>query len=240
MAAFADSGIPKSRFNTQSQYHYRSIDDLMNRLGSLLVRYGLCILPQVLRRECEDRRGESGALLVSVRLLVRFDVVSARDGTRCTIKAWGEALDDSDKGTAKAVSAAYKSAMLQLFCVPVSSDDADATTPRLRQKTHTTEPDQGWPAWAADIIDMIGVCETSEALERVRTRQARLLAALRSERPELYGQIGEAFSSRTQALVARNVNKPAAAAPMAAPASSRKPRRRSQEVAESALEPADG
>jgi len=199
-AAFANAGIAKSRFNDQGDYHYRSIDDLLGRLGSLLARHGLCVLPRVLRREAEDRRGEAGALLVNVRLLVAFDIVSARDASSCTVNAWGEALDDSDKGSAKAMSAAYKHALLQLFCVPVAGDDADATTPRHKHRAHSPEPDQGWPAWAADIIDMIGICESAEALERVRTGQVGLLAALRSERPELYGQVGEAFTSRTQAL----------------------------------------
>lgn len=237
-AAFAGAGIAKSRFNMAGQYHYRSIDDLMNRLGSLLAKHGLCVLPQVLRREAEDRRGEAGALLVSVRLLARFEIVSARDGSRCAVRAWGEALDDSDKGTAKAMSAAYKYALLQLFCVPVASDDAYASTLRLKQKTHSPQPDQGWHAWAADIIDMIGICETREALDRVRTRQAGLLEALRSERPELYGQVGEAFSSRTQAVQCRSAECPASATGKAPRSSQGKRGRKTSAPVVS--EPADG
>ena len=38
---------------------------------------------------------------------------------------FGEAMDSGDKATNKALSAAYKYAALQVFCVPVDADDAD-------------------------------------------------------------------------------------------------------------------
>lgn len=201
--AFARAGIPKTHTNAQDHYQYRSIDDLLNRLGPLLGAGGLCILPRVLRREAEDREGERGALLVSVRLLVAFDLVSCRDGSRCTVKAWGEALDPGDKGTAKAMSAAYKGAMLQLFCVPTGVEDADSASHQLSPQARHREPDQGWGAWADEIVSMIRLCESVDALERVRTRQAGLLEALRSERPDRYARIGQTFSCRAQELAQR-------------------------------------
>lgn len=200
--AFSVSGIAKRHTNAIEQYQYRSIDDLLNRLGPLLARSGLCVLPRVLRREAEDRAGEAGALLVSVRLLVAFDLVSARDGSRHVIRAWGEALDQGDKGTAKAMSAAFKGAMLQLFCIPVRSADADLSSFRLRAHS-TPEPVEGWSSWADCICNMIGVCETSEALGRVRSRQSSLLSALSREKPALYAKIGERFSARLNMLEAR-------------------------------------
>lgn len=148
----------------------------------------------------QDRSGEADTLLVNVSLKVAFDLVSCRDGSKYTIQSWGEALDASDKGTAKAMSAAYKVAMLQTFCVSVMGEDADGTTHRLKAKVREPEPVGGWSAWAEGIADMIAVCETAEALDRVRTRQAALLEALRCERADLYAAISRAFSSRAQQL----------------------------------------
>lgn len=201
--AFAKSGIPKLHMNPIEQYQYRSIDDVLNRLGPLLARAGLCVLPRVILREAEDRAGDAGALLVSVRLLVAFDLVSARDGSRHVIQAWGEALDQGDKGTAKAMSAAFKGAMLQLFCIPVSSVDADGSSFRLKAHS-TSEPVEGWSCWADGICEMIGVCESREALDRVRERQAGFLAALSRAKPELYKIVGERFSARLNMLDARS------------------------------------
>lgn len=199
-ASFARAGIAKAHTNLIDQYQYRSIDDLLNRLSPLLARHRLCILPRVLARECEPVAGERDERLASVRLLVAFDLVSSRDGTCHTVQSWGEALDAGDKGTAKAMSAAYKSAMLEVFCVPVASDDADASSHRLKTPARETEPVQGWPAWTDDILDMIGVCESLDALDRVRTRQRSLLAALKRERPQLYDRIGGGFAERSQQL----------------------------------------
>jgi hypothetical protein len=196
-AAFARAGISKTHANVQDQYQYRSIDDVLNRLAPLLAKHGLCVLPRVLRREAEDRRGEGDTLLISVRLLIAFDLVSCRDGSRYTVKAWGEALDSGDKGTAKAMSSAYKSAMLQLFCVPAAGDDADGAGHRLKTRVREREPVQGWSTWTEDILDMIGVCQSMDALDRVRTRQAALLEALRCD---LYATIGQGFSSRAEEL----------------------------------------
>ncbi len=199
-AEFAKTGIAKHHINLVEQYRYRSIDDVMNRLGPLLARHKLCVLPRVLKRQCEDREGELGMLLVNVRLLMAFDLVSARDGSRHTIKTWGEALDADDKGTAKAMSSAFKYAMLEVFCIPVSSEDADARSPRMLKPQTVPEPPQGWQAWAKDIMDMIDSCESKEALDRVRTKQSGLLGALRREQPKLYQAIGERFTERLGGL----------------------------------------
>lgn len=199
-AEFAKAGIAKSHINLIDQYQYRSIDDVMNRLGPLLAKHRLCVLPRVLRRECSDREGELGLLLVNVRLLVAFDLVSARDGSCHTVKAWGEALDAGDKGTAKAMSSAFKYAMLEVFCVPVIAEDADSSSPKLAKPEPVFEPPQGWQAWAEDIREMINACESREALDRVRTRHAKLLGAIRREQRETYDAVGERFQRRLAEL----------------------------------------
>ena len=200
-AAMAVEGIPKAHMNLQDQYPYRSIDDVLGRLAPLLARHRLCVLPRILKREGADRLGDNQSVVTSVHVLIAYDLVSSRDGSRHTIKASGEALDSSDKATAKAMSAAYKSAMLQTFCVPVTGgDDADAKSPKLRKHVIGKEPVQGWQAWSEDIVEMIGCCETAEALDRLRSRQAALLTAISRERADLYARLGAAFVKRVQQL----------------------------------------
>ena len=55
-AEFARDGIPKAHINVRDQYQYRSIDDVLNRLGPLLARHRLCILPRVLERTASEQR----------------------------------------------------------------------------------------------------------------------------------------------------------------------------------------
>jgi len=214
-AAFAKDGIAKVHTNIRDQYQYRSIDDVLNRLGPLLAKHRLCILPRVLKHRTTQCVGEQDVLLVSVRLLAAFDLVSARDGSCHTVQGWGEALDAGDKGTAKAMSSAYKSAMLETFCIPVASDDADTSSHRLKRPARAIEPAEGWPNWCDGICDMIGLCESVDALDRVRTRHGALLAALKRERPELYARIGEAFTKRSEELAAPKAALQAKAKPAA-------------------------
>jgi hypothetical protein len=141
-------------------------------------------------------------LLLNVSLKVAFDLVSVEDGSSHSIKAYGEALDAGDKATSKAMTAAYKYALLQTFCIPISgSEDADADSHKLRRMSHAPEPVQGWDQWLADISDMLRICETVEAVERVQNSNRHLLQALRMERPELYSEAGKVLAERRIELV---------------------------------------
>ena len=121
-------GITKDRTNSQgSGYKFRGIDDVYNAISPLLAKHGLCILPRVLTRECVERSSKAGAALFYVTVEVEFDFVSAEDGSKHTVKTFGEAMDSGDKATNKAMSAAYKYAAFQAFSIPTESDnDADA------------------------------------------------------------------------------------------------------------------
>ncbi len=135
-ADIATQGISKSRKNQQQGYSFRGIDDVYNVLAPILARHGLVILPRVLSRECVERQTAKGSALFYVTVEVEFDFVSANDGSKHTVKTFGEAMDSADKATNKAMSAAYKYAAMQAFCIPTEGDnDADATThdvaPRL-------------------------------------------------------------------------------------------------------------
>lgn len=127
--ALSAQGIAKGKKNAQQGYRFRGIDDVYNALSDKLAEAGLCILPRVLSRECTERTTARGGVLFYVTVEVEFDFVAAEDGSKHTIKTFGEAMDSADKATNKAMSAAYKYACMQAFCIPTEGDnDADATT----------------------------------------------------------------------------------------------------------------
>ena len=152
-------GITKDRTNTQgSGYKFRGIDDVYNAIAPLLAKHGLCILPRVLTRECVERLSKNGGALFYVTVEVEFDFVSAEDGSKHTIKTFGEAMDSGDKATNKAMSAAYKYAAFQAFSIPTESDnDEDASTHDVQPKL----TESGLKAHLADIAD----CKTSDELK---------------------------------------------------------------------------
>ena len=136
-AELAKIGITKSRTNQQgATYKFRGIDDIFNTVSPLLAEHGLCILPRVLARQCVERITSKGSAIFYVTVEVEFDFVCAEDGSKHTVKTFGEAMDMSDKATNKAMSAAYKYAALQAFAIPTEGDnDADAHTPEVAART---------------------------------------------------------------------------------------------------------
>lgn len=128
-ADLARTGISKAQKNDQQGYKFRGIDDVLNALAPMLATHGLVILPRVVSRSQTERTTPRGGVLFYTIVEVEFDFVSSHDGTRHTIKVFGEAMDSGDKSTNKAMSAAYKYAAFQTFCIPTEGDnDADKTT----------------------------------------------------------------------------------------------------------------
>lgn len=143
----AAEGIAKDRNNQQQGYKFRGIDDVYNALAPVLAKHGLCILPRILSREVTERQTKNGNALFYVIVEAEFDFVSAKDGSKHTVKTYGEAMDSADKATNKAMSAAYKYAAFQSFCIPTEGDnDADGTT-------HDVKPRSSQPPPAAPPAD---------------------------------------------------------------------------------------
>jgi hypothetical protein len=119
--ALAKSGISKDR---QAQtYKFRGIDDVYNAISPLLGEHGLCILPRMIRRDCQERLTAKGSAIFYVIVEAEFDFVAAEDGSCHVVRTFGEAMDMSDKATNKAMSAAYKYAAMQAFAIPTEGDN---------------------------------------------------------------------------------------------------------------------
>lgn len=154
--AIAKEGIAKNKKNTQQGFMFRGIDDVYNALAPILSEFGLVVLPRVLKRIETERETKSGGALFNVVVEVEFDFVAAEDGSRHVVKTFGEAMDSADKATNKAMSAAYKYAAMQAFCIPTSGDnDADATSYEVAPKRQTpaSQPParRGLPARQAPV-----------------------------------------------------------------------------------------
>jgi hypothetical protein len=154
--AIAKEGIAKNKKNTQQGFMFRGIDDVYNALAPILSEFGLVVLPRVLQRIETERETKSGGALFNVVVEVEFDFVAAEDGSRHVVKTFGEAMDSADKATNKAMSAAYKYAAMQAFCIPTSGDnEADATSyevaPKRQAPANQPPVRRGLPARQAPV-----------------------------------------------------------------------------------------
>ncbi len=132
-AELAKEGIGKDRKNDQQGYKFRGIDDVYNAIAPIMSKHGLCVIPRYSDRQCIERVNRSGGALFNVVVRAEYDFVCAEDGSRHTAQTFGEAMDSADKATNKAMSAAFKYALMQTFTIPTEGDnDADAHTPEVR------------------------------------------------------------------------------------------------------------
>ena len=134
-------GVSKDRKNQQQGYSYRGIDDMYNALNPLLAKHGISVVPVAsnVQRETIQRQNKQGDTTTwfSVSLLLTVSLF-ASDGSHVEIQVPGEGLDNSDKATNKALSAAMKYGLMMAFCVPTEEmKDADGETVAT---AHPAEP----------------------------------------------------------------------------------------------------
>lgn len=151
MGDLAKTGISKDQTNSFDKYKFRGIDDVYNALAPLLAKHGLVILPRVLERLSEERVSQKGGAVFYVTVKAEFDMVAAEDGSKHTVCAYGEAMDRGDKGTNKAMTAAYKYAMFEAFCIPTEgSDDADSESHEVRPALKVSPTSGVWESMSEE------------------------------------------------------------------------------------------
>jgi hypothetical protein len=144
-------GIAKDRLNQAQGYKYRGIEDVLNAIGPVIGKHALVILPNVTSREVTERATRDGkGTLLHVVIWVEFTFICLADGSTHLIRVPGEGLDNSDKGTSKALSMSYKNATLLAFAIPVEGTaDADAGSPELGAAAAAPK---GFESWFDKIV----------------------------------------------------------------------------------------
>ena len=131
--------------NGNRMYNFRGIDDVYNALNPVMAELGLFVAPKIIDQRREERKTASGGLLLYTILTVEYTMY-APDGSNITMTVVGEAMDSGDKSTNKAMSAALKYAMFQLFMIPTEelkdpdADVYDDVLPKAAQMPKFTPP----------------------------------------------------------------------------------------------------
>lgn len=142
----ADVGaIGKNSRNTQQNFVFRGIDDVMNAVNGALCKHGVFYAPEVLNAEYFNYTTKNGTGMRSATLDVAYTFYGpAGDSVQTVFK--GEASDSGDKATNKALAAALKYCLLHTFCIPTEEqarDDADRHSPEVSDGV--SAPQSGGP-----------------------------------------------------------------------------------------------
>lgn len=105
-------------------YKFRGIDAVINAVGPQFRAAGVFVVPDVLKYDYQTTKSNAGNEMASVRLTVSYQFFGPRGDSLSAIVV-GEAFDSGDKATAKAMSVALRTCLLQVLALPTDEPDPD-------------------------------------------------------------------------------------------------------------------
>lgn len=131
--------VGKNSRNEKQKYMYRGVDDVMNALNPAFIKHKLFMVPEVVSQKREERQTANEKNLIYSVLSVKYTFY-AEDGSSIYTIVPGEGMDSGDKASNKAMSAAFKYACFQTFCIPTEEmQDPDAETPPPSTSVYATD-----------------------------------------------------------------------------------------------------
>lgn len=120
--------IGKNSRNDDQKYMFRGVDAVMNAVGPVLRTHGVHVLPsKLLSVTYRDVRTSRDKPAREVTVQVQYRITGPR-GDEMYAEVPGESMDFGDKGTAKAMSVAYRILFLQGLTIPTHEAEPDAGT----------------------------------------------------------------------------------------------------------------
>lgn len=136
----AVQAVGKKQRNLEQNYSFRGVDAVVNAVGPELRKQGVVVIPvlqEAAYRDVTTSRGKPSREC-TVKVCYRF-YGPAGDHIEAVVP--GESMDFGDKGAAKAMSVAYRIALLQALCIPTDEPEPDSHTyERAHDEWETARP----------------------------------------------------------------------------------------------------
>jgi hypothetical protein len=116
--------LEKDKRNPQG-WNFRSVDQAMGRLHTLMSDHGVFVCPEVVDVQRSEYTTSGGKAWQAASVTMKYTFV-ASDGSSVSVSMVGEGADMGDKATSKAVAMALKYAIFQTFSVPTEDPDPDS------------------------------------------------------------------------------------------------------------------
>lgn len=120
--------IKKSDRNASQGFNFRGIDAVVNAVSPALQRHGVVVVPTVEESDYSVVEvGKNRTAMGHCRVKVSYSFIGPLgDSIKATVIA--EAMDVGDKASAKAMSVAFRTALLQSLCLPTDEIDPDSSS----------------------------------------------------------------------------------------------------------------
>ena len=139
LAVMAEVGvIGKDRTNPNQNYKFRGVDDVVERVGPLMVKHGITCAPRVLSYTAGFVTSSNGKPMSHVHVMVEH-TYRAADGSSEVVTTLGEAMDTGDKACPKAMSIALKYSHTEFFEIATFEKDRDTEehSPEMAPRTQS-------------------------------------------------------------------------------------------------------
>lgn len=187
--------VGKAQRNLQQGYVFRGIDAVVNAVGPAFRQHGIVAVPHQSEARYRDVLTNTGkpSRECTVQVTYRF-YGPAGDFIECSVP--GESMDFGDKGAPKAMSVAYRIALLQALCIPTDEPEPDA-----QSYERGTVP--GWDPETQVLIDAfmdeIRMAKTAEDIAVVG--KSVTAAKTKGELPKAaYDRLAQAAATRKAEL----------------------------------------
>lgn len=117
--------VGKNDRNNQQGYTFRGIDAVVNAVGPAFRKHGVIAVPAKSEARYRDVQTSTGKPSRECTVTVTYRFYGPA-GDFIEAEVPGESMDFGDKGAPKAMSVAYRIALLQALCIPTDESEPDA------------------------------------------------------------------------------------------------------------------
>lgn len=117
--------VRKGDRNTQQNYSFRGIDAVVNAVGPALRTHSVIVAPVAVESHYRDVQTSQGKPSRECTVTVTYRFYGPA-GDFIDVQVPGESMDFGDKGAPKAMSVAFRIALLQALCIPTDDPEPDA------------------------------------------------------------------------------------------------------------------
>lgn len=114
------TSVGKSDTNSHFGFSFRGIDTILKAVAPALRDHGVVVIP-----DTRDQKSEVVGKQLRVTVTVAYTFYGPR-GDSLTAVVPGEAMDAQDKASSKAMSVAYRTALIQALAIPTGERDPHA------------------------------------------------------------------------------------------------------------------
>lgn len=187
----AVGAVGKNQRNTVQNFNFRGVDAVVNAAAPALNEQGVITAPRLLDYTYDTVEvGRNKTAMAHVIVKVAYDFIGpSGDSVMAIVLA--EAMDSGDKAVPKAMSVAYRIALLQVLNLPTDEPDPDESvyerSPRTAESANKPDmpsrPISANTPESATVPDFVNRAKSAKTVTELRTiyREAGAKGLLKSE-----------------------------------------------------------